>query len=391
MSLSPHLTTLVLASAPLALVACGSAHAAPDPVAPREARCSFPEVALRNQAGQKVGGWVDLAKRLAPDAAVKTEAEAIARVCQYREGCGEKMVGLCDNEYQTTCFVRAPGEGPATWYAFGDVFDQADNGLELKFSLSPDRRFMHAALTQEFIGRIEDAMCETDEEGNANCVSATGSFGWQHADLVIDLSRMTLVWDARHSNYDDSNSGEDICKHRHAISFEGTTFLRTSCSGDDERFEAKDLGACTVAAREAAQKAEADAREATRMAVATADTRRAKELVEEGRKLTRAKDYAGAIKAFDRALAAVFAFPTALSGRGYARLQRAEGDDLAKARSDFEEALISETSDKKFRGAVLFNLGLLCEKQKKTEEAKGFFEKAHAQNPTAATREKLGL
>lgn len=373
--------------APLTVCACASAHAAPDPATPT---CAFPEVALRSQPGKKVGGWVELAKRLTPETKVATEAEAIAEVCKDREGCTDKTIGLCDSEYKTTCYVRGSGKAVA-WYAFEEVFDQADNGLELKVALSSDRRFAHLALSQEILGRIEDAMCETDAEGNTDCISATGSYGWDHADLIIDLERMTLTWDAYVSDYDEWASGVERCKHRHAITFEGTTFVRTSCVGKPERFEEKDLGACTVALRETTQKAEAEARRAAESAAANADAKRTQALVDEGRKLTKAKDYAGAVQAFDRALAISSLFATALSGRGYARLQRAKGDDLALARADFEEALASEPRDKKFRGAVFFNLGLVCEKQKKAAEAKEFFEKSHAQNPTDATRKKLGL
>ena len=45
----------------------------------------------------------------------------------------------------------------------------------------------------------------------------------------------------------------------------------------------------------------------------------------------------------------------------------------------------------KFRASVNFNLGLIAEKQKKPAEAKAAFKKAHGQNPSAATRKKLGL
>lgn len=376
---------------PLTLAACATARAAPEPSpTPIATTCNFPEVALRNTPGKKVGTWGELAVRLAPDAKVASVDDAIGAVCAGMEGCSATSLAFCDHDVKTTCYVRAPTEG-APWYAFEDVLIQHDNGLTVKSALAPDRRFVQVSLSLEMLGRIEDALCETAEDGSSECVSATGSFGWHHVDLVIDLTHMTLAWDAVFVDYDEFATGDLRCKHPHEITFEGTTVARTSCEGRRERFAVKDLAACTVAARDAYLERTQNERTAKQRGNAAASAKVASDLVAKGRKLSKAKDYAGAIKAFDEAITAHGRLTTALSGRGYARLLRAEGGDLVMARSDFEEALQSEPHDQKFRGAVMFNLGTLCEKEKRAAEARSWFEKSHAQNPTAATAKKLGL
>ena len=79
--------------------------------------------------------------------------------------------------------------------------------------------------------------------------------------------------------------------------------------------------------------------------------------VAKGRELTRKRNFDGAIAAFDAALELREDLPTALSGRGYARLLRAKGDDLLHARADFEAALaFAAPDDTRFRDAVKHNL-----------------------------------
>ena len=107
--------------------------------------------------------------------------------------------------------------------------------------------------------------------------------------------------------------------------------------------------------------------------------------VERGRTLTRAKDYAGAVAAFDAALGADPTRATAFSGRGYARML---AGDAKRAQVDFEAALGLD-ADPKFQAAVYFNLGLVAEAAKDAVAARRAFERSQALNPSAAARRKL--
>jgi len=117
-------------------------------------------------------------------------------------------------------------------------------------------------------------------------------------------------------------------------------------------------------------------------------------LVNEARRLTADKKYADAIAIFDSVVHTNPDTVRALSGRGYARMMRADGDDLTEAESDFEAAYKmapgGNPEDDKLRAQILFNRGLISEKTK-DGRAKAFFEKAHELSPSAATKKKLGL
>jgi tetratricopeptide (TPR) repeat protein len=355
--------------------------------APPSSQCKAPELAKRDLKGVKVGDWKALAAKAGSDGAGATEEAAIASVCKYR-GCDTRSAVICDTDDGTTCYVK---DAAGVLFAFSGVFEVYEGGLEVGTSTSPDGRWLHVGLVHEVLGRIEDAMCEEDEDGNMECMSATGSHGWEYANLVIDTKAMTLVFDGRVSDYDESASGKQRCKGKPDLSFAGDSFVYQGCDGKKVTVGLADLSACTVAARTAWSEAvarEADAAEQKKnsAAMAVADKK-----VDEGRKATKAKKYAEAIAAFDAALEAWPYLPKAYSGRGYARLLRGESGDLEAAKRDFQRALEEETGDMKFRAAVHFNLGLLAEKQKKPEEAKAWFRKSHGQNPTDATKKKLGL
>ena len=109
-------------------------------------------------------------------------------------------------------------------------------------------------------------------------------------------------------------------------------------------------------------------------------------LVNEGRKLTRAKDYAGAIAAFDAGLTKDPASAPGHSGRGYAKML---AGDAAGAKADFEKALTLETKDAGFQAAVWFNLGQLAEKGKDLAAAKAAYEKAIGFKPSEGATKAL--
>lgn len=117
-----------------------------------------------------------------------------------------------------------------------------------------------------------------------------------------------------------------------------------------------------------------------------ADANAAQAKVNEGRKLTRDKQYAEAIAAFDEALRrSGDKLARAWSGRGYAKLL---AGDEAGARSDFERALALD-DDAKFQAAIYFNLGELAEGQKDKAKAIEAYRKALALNPTDAAKKRL--
>ncbi len=98
----------------------------------------------------------------------------------------------------------------------------------------------------------------------------------------------------------------------------------------------------------------------------TADPGHAKAKLNEGRKKARAHDYAGAIAAFDAAIAADATMARAWGERCYARLLDGQ---FAGAKKDCDQAL--KLGDKpRFKASVHYNLGLIAEKQGKTAAAK---------------------
>jgi tetratricopeptide (TPR) repeat protein len=104
-----------------------------------------------------------------------------------------------------------------------------------------------------------------------------------------------------------------------------------------------------------------------------------------GRTQTKAKAYAEAIAAFDRALAKRPQQPRALAERGYAKLL---ANDLPGARVDLEAA--RERSDDPQRlGPIWFNLGLVEEAAGDAEAARRAFTRSNELRPGKAVQAKL--
>ena len=355
--------------------------------APPSSPCKVPELAKRDMKGVKVGDWQALAKKIGSDGPGANDAEAIASVCKYR-GCDAATTVVCDSGDTTVCFVK---DRTAAWFAFAEVIQIFEGNIEITRLASPDGRWLHVGLANEVLGRIEDAMCEDDEDGNISCVSATGSYGWEYANLVIDMKTMTLAFDGRVSDYDPTASARLRCKGKPDLTFSGDAFDYQSCDGKTAKVTLDDLGSCTVAARTAWSEAVSRAQSDAEKARSEADMAAANKKIDAGRKATAAKKYDDAVAVFDAALAISPFVAKAFSGRGYARLLREGAGDLDAAKKDFQRALEEETNDMKFRASVHFNLGLIAEKQKKPDEAKAWFKKSHGQNPSAATKKKLGI
>jgi hypothetical protein len=110
-----------------------------------------------------------------------------------------------------------------------------------------------------------------------------------------------------------------------------------------------------------------------------------RQLLEQGRKLTRDKDYPGAIAAFDKAIDADPKLARAWSGRGYAKLL---AGDLDLAKADLDHALTLDQS-KKLQAAVHFNLGEIAEKKGDKVLARDHYERANGLVPTDASKKRL--
>ena len=92
---------------------------------------------------------------------------------------------------------------------------------------------------------------------------------------------------------------------------------------------------------------------------------KARTLLKDGRTLTRGKDYAGAIDAFDTAIKLDPTYARAFGARGYAKLL---SGDLDGATADCTTAL-SLKDEPKFQASAYFNLGLIAERRGDAEAA----------------------
>lgn len=118
---------------------------------------------------------------------------------------------------------------------------------------------------------------------------------------------------------------------------------------------------------------------------AAGDEAGAKAKLEEGRRLTRAKDYAAAIAAYDAAIALDASLARVWSERGYAKLLMG---DLAGAQADLEAALPLDDGAA-FRAAVHYNLGLVAEKRGDARGARTAFETSLGLRDNEAVRKAL--
>lgn len=107
--------------------------------------------------------------------------------------------------------------------------------------------------------------------------------------------------------------------------------------------------------------------------------------LKKGRKLTLAKDYDGAVAAFDGALKAVPDDARALSERGYANLLAKKWD---AARVDLLKAQRRAT-DRVLQAQIWYNLGLVEEGKGDAAAAQQAFAKSNELNPTNAAKKKL--
>jgi len=113
--------------------------------------------------------------------------------------------------------------------------------------------------------------------------------------------------------------------------------------------------------------------------------RQARTKLDEGRRLTRAGDYATAITTFDAAIELDAALARAWSERGYAKLL---AGDLPGARADLEAALPLDEGAA-YRAAVHYNLGQVAERSGDPKAAKTAYETSLALRDNETVRKAL--
>ena len=114
-------------------------------------------------------------------------------------------------------------------------------------------------------------------------------------------------------------------------------------------------------------------------------SKQARTKLDEGRRLTRAGDYAAAIATLDAAIGLDAGLARAWSERGYAKLL---ADDLPGARADLEAALPLDEGAA-FRAAIHYNLGQVAEKSGDTVAAKAAYEASLALRDHETVRKAL--
>jgi hypothetical protein len=111
----------------------------------------------------------------------------------------------------------------------------------------------------------------------------------------------------------------------------------------------------------------------------------ATDAIDEARKLTKNKDYSGAIAKFGEAIATDAEAASAWSGRGYAELL---AGDYAAARADFEKALTLK-GDPTYQAQVWFNLGQVAEKTNDKDAARAAYQKSLDLRPNERVKQAL--
>lgn len=107
--------------------------------------------------------------------------------------------------------------------------------------------------------------------------------------------------------------------------------------------------------------------------------------LKEGRRLSRAKDWAGAIKAFDRALAIAPDDARVLSEVGWAAFQ---ANDLARAESANKRAL-ANAKEPEIRAPILYNMGRVAEAKGQNDVAKKAYGESLALRDNAEVKKRL--
>ena len=114
----------------------------------------------------------------------------------------------------------------------------------------------------------------------------------------------------------------------------------------------------------------------------------ARALLEKGRKLTRAKDYPGAVTALTAAIEAASSDEDAARPRAARCYAHLLAGSLKDARADCE-AVLSLTLAPRFEASVHYNLGQVAEREGKTSQARAAYERSLALREHATVRRAL--
>jgi len=384
--------------------------AAPTPP-PVAASCAFPGLVMGAGEGRQLGstGTIgELAKALRKDAG--SDEEALSLLCrgQSASTCNAEMVVYAASEDQgagvssLSVFVRSGKAGDGPWVGFQRLVPTDPN--DESEVVRPPVVFDDGRLVAVVVARTEKVFgSQCDPEGGCELDSET--FGAAAIDIVIDRERKRHVFTSFAAAW-----GDVRCDDHVAPSLLDGAFVRTDCSGKTERFTTEELAACnprahgtwaaTHAERFRAEKAKAEgvlqgrAGGAVQPAGPKPDQMTAGDHLAEGRRLTREKKYGEAIAAFTAASDADPELLEALSGRCYAKVLRAEGDDLKGAIDDCDSVRTDiqgsrYDGNKRFASAVSFNIGLAYEKLGQTSDALDAFEHANTVAPSEAAAKKI--
>ncbi|TNF30710.1 MAG: tetratricopeptide repeat protein [Deltaproteobacteria bacterium] len=310
---------------------------------------------------EKLADWKAVFRALRPDTPVPASDDAIGEALCWQAGCQSAIPLMTDVDGMASLVVAAPDGG--LWLVrdldFAD-FGQCSRG---DFTLTPVGGEL--VLVHLDIGWGERTYCEDlPEDEQADCPGNSCAFaGEEYHDWVFDKKAGVLLTKATCGEMLSSDDPDMIPAPK--VGYDRGVYSYRGC-GRDISASVDDLRRCAGAR-------------------ATKDGGKAMKLVNEGRKLTKAKKYGDAITTFDKALDLDANEARAWSGRGYAKLL---SDDLAGAQADFQRAL-DLNHDKPFQSAIWYNLGVLAEKKKDDMAAVLAFARAHELKPSAAVEKKL--
>jgi len=323
--------------------------------------CTFDRVEFPGVQAKKVSDWTAVFKTLRDSDPIPSSADAIGEELCWEKGCQDEPALIVEAYGMASLVVKRPDGG---LWLLADLdfseFGQCSRGDYTVAAAGPDH-----LLVSVDIGWGERTYCEDlPEDEQADCPGNSCAYaGEEFHHWVFDKRTGTLLTKAICGEMQSSDDPDMIPAPK--VSFDGGTFRYSGCD------------------RELAIPASTLARCATKRR--PTDRAKAMKLVNEGRKLTKKKQYAEAVATFTSALDVDHNEARAWSGRGYAKLLAGE---LDAARDDFERALDLNT-DKPFQAAIWYNLGLLAEKKKDDMAAVLAFARAHELKPSSAVEKKL--
>lgn len=317
--------------------------------------------------GVLVADWREVHGALYADEALPANTPlALDRLCTDRGTCGpaHRVSAVVGAMHDQVAVVVTEGE---KLRIFKDLSSLGGPG---KTTIRPLGSGTWIQVEAESLGR--EPFCETNADGEEECVTATVISGYEYTDIVVEGGK--VLWVASCLTEGDTQAPS-------TLTLEAGQYALQPCGGGTPvRFSLPHLQGCTAV------------NHPPQATVPGTGTAAAPELVAkhlaEGRKATKEKRFSDAIAAFDALLKIDEKHARARSERGFAKLIQG---DLDGAERDFDQAIEHAQDDIKVRASSWFNKGLIAEKRGNPVAAKAAFEQAHQLNPSAATKGKLGL